>query len=46
MLFLELMADKITTVPKTKPGQYFGHLGVEKTGRVNQAMLTSLGSAG
>ncbi len=41
-----LMADKITTVPKTKLGSRVGRLDDEDTLRLNRAMLVFLGLAG
>jgi mRNA interferase MazF len=40
-----LMADKITTVPKSKVGSHIGHLDDEDLLRLNQAMLVFLGLA-
>jgi len=40
-----LMADKITTVPKTKIGARVGRLGEEDIARLNQALLVFLGLA-
>ena len=40
-----LMADKITTVPKTRLGLYVGRLSDEDLFRLNQAMLVFLGLA-
>jgi mRNA interferase MazF len=39
------MADKITTVPKTKPGPRIGRLDDENILRLNQALLVFLGLA-
>jgi mRNA interferase MazF len=39
------MADKITTVPKTRLGRYVGRLSDEDLFRLNQAMLVFLGLA-
>jgi mRNA interferase MazF len=41
-----LMADKITTVPKTKLGSRLGRLDDEEILRLNRAMLVFLGLAG
>jgi len=41
-----LMADKITTVPKSKLGRRIGRLADEDILRLNQAMLVFLGLAG
>jgi mRNA interferase MazF len=41
-----LMADKITTVPKTKVGARIGRLGDEDVVRLNRAVLVFLGMAG
>jgi mRNA interferase MazF len=41
-----LMADKITTVPKTKLGSRLGRLDDEDILRLNRAMLVFLGLAG
>jgi mRNA interferase MazF len=41
-----LMADKITTVPKTKLGSRVGRLDDEDLLRLNRAMLVFLGLAG
>jgi len=41
-----LMADKITTVPKTKLGSCVGRLDDEDMLRLNRAMLVFLGLAG
>jgi len=41
-----LMADKITTVPKTKLGSRLGRLDDEDMFRLNRAMLVFLGLAG
>src|SRR6266702_4158171 len=41
-----LMADKITTVPKTKLGSRVGRLDDEDVLRLNRAMLVFLGLAG
>jgi mRNA interferase MazF len=41
-----LMADKITTVPKTKLGSRLGRLDDEEILRLNRAMLVLLGLAG
>ena len=40
-----LMADKITTVPKTKLGYRIGHLAAADILRLNQAILVFLGLA-
>ena len=40
-----LMADKITTVPKTKIGAYVGRLADEDMLRLNRAVLVFLGIA-
>ena len=40
-----LMADKITTVPKSKIGQRLGRLDDEDVVRLNQAMMVFLGLA-
>ena len=40
-----LMADKITTVPKTKVGSQVGRLDDEDMVRLNQAMMVFLGLA-
>jgi mRNA interferase MazF len=40
------MADKITTVPKTKLGSRLGRLDDEEILRLNRAMLVFLGLAG
>ena len=39
----QLMADKITTVPKSRLGQRIGDLGDEGTRRLDRAMLVFLG---
>ena len=39
----QLMADKITTVPKSRLGQRIGELGDEATRRLDRAMLVFLG---
>lgn len=41
-----LMADKLTTVPKSKLGSRIGRLDDEDMVRLNQAMLVFLGLAG
>jgi mRNA interferase MazF len=41
-----LMADKVTTVPKTKLGSRIGRLDDEDVVRLNRAMLVFLGLAG
>jgi len=41
-----LMADKITTVPKTKLGTHIGRLDNEDVMRLNRAMMVFLGLAG
>jgi mRNA interferase MazF len=41
-----LMADKVTTVPKTKVRTRIGHLGQEDVLRLNRALLVFLGLAG
>lgn len=41
-----LMADKITTVPRTKIGMRTGRLGDEDMVRLNRAILVFLGLAG
>ena len=40
-----LMADKITTIPKTKIGAYVGRLADEDVVRLNRAVLVFLGIA-
>jgi len=40
-----LMADKITTIPKTKLGRRIGHLGDEDIIRLNRAIAVFLGLA-
>jgi len=41
-----LMADKITTVPKTKLGVHIGRLDDENVVRLNRAVMVFLGLAG
>ena len=41
-----LMVDKITTVPRTKIGDYVGRLADQDMVRVNRAVLVFLGVAG
>lgn len=41
-----LMADKITTVPKTKMGSLVGRLGAADLSRLDTAMIVFLGLAG
>lgn len=41
-----LMVDKITTVPKTKLGNYVGRLADEEIVRLNRAILVFFGIAG
>lgn len=41
-----LMVDKITTVPKSKIGEYVGRLSAEDLVRLNRAALVFLGIAG
>ena len=38
----QLMADKVTTVPKTKLGERIGRLDAEDMARLNRAILTFL----
>ena len=41
-----IMADKVTTVPKSKIGRQLGRLSDQDTLRLNQAILVFLGLAG
>jgi mRNA interferase MazF len=45
-LVSRLMADKVTTMPRSKLGQRIGQLGPSDMARLNQAMMVFLGLAG